>query len=158
MNAQTALATLPDSRESSEDLWWYKWWDGSNIIYYFKGQACNLSRNGYHPAPIVLVALLVQSTCDILVSEDQQILNHINDGTDIYAQSSDMWCLLENLFQVKIANEIYHMNFCDYCSSALWLTRIARSIFDRYSPIGLTYSQFRREFIAQCPCGSENPS
>jgi hypothetical protein len=69
-----------------------------------------------------------------------------------------MWCLFQNAFQAKIANEIYHMNFCDYCSSALWLTRIARSIFDRYSSVGLTYSQFRREFIAQCPCGSENPS
>jgi hypothetical protein len=69
-----------------------------------------------------------------------------------------MWCLFQNAFQAKIASEILHMDFCDYCSSALWLTRIARSIFDQHSPISLTYSQFREEFLTQCSCDQKTPS
>ncbi len=71
------------------------------------------------PVPALGVVQLVQLRCDILVSDEQRMLDSIDDTTDIYTQPSDMWCLFQNAFQAKIASEILHMDFCDYCSSAL---------------------------------------
>lgn len=102
--------------------------------------------------------MLTQSNCDVLLHDEQEILNSVTDEMDLYAQPPDEWCLWQNTFQAKLALEVYHMNFCEYCSSQLGMTSIARSLFDTYQTIGLTYSRFRNEFLLQCPCAQKNPS
>lgn len=154
MNSQNNLVVPSDSREESEDVWWNE----PIILYYFRGQAYKLSRNGYLPVSVLSLTHRVQSSCDVLISDENWMFDAINDDTDIYAQPEDMWCLLQNAFQAKIASEILHIDFCDYCSSPLWLAIIARSLFEKYIHIGLTYSQFRKEFLEQCLCDNKNPS
>lgn len=160
MNVQSVSTLLDvDASQTSEDAWWSYQSSESNILYRFNGQLCRLSwTQGYLPLPVQEVAALTQSNCHVLLHDEQEILNSITDEMDLYAQPPDEWCLWQNTFQAKLALEVYHMNFCEYCSSQLGMTSIARSLFDTYRTIGLTYSQFRNEFLLQCPCTQKNPS